>query len=131
MSLLVTIIKARQSVGIGMLCGLIAAQLGWHISERETSNVVKFAPLATLRLVITPQEIAKPTPLSGVSSPTGSVLGEPTPKQTADLRTAKTSESPAAHVPTAKTSNNSKCFDDLSLGDDDPGAKERTRKPKC
>jgi hypothetical protein len=134
MTPLETIVKIRQSLAIGMIFGLTVAHSVSPISEPTKRSSGEFAPMATLRLVITPQEVTKPSSVSSVSSPNVNVLAAPTSKQTADLRAAKTSESPAPSAPTAKASSNSKCFDDLlslSLGDDEPGSKERARKPKC
>jgi hypothetical protein len=134
MSLLVTIVKTRQSVAIGMFVGLIAAHLVEPVFERVMRNSGKsseFAPLATLRLVITPLEVTKPSPASTINSPVGNISAVPTARQVVDLSVSKTQESPAV---AAKSANNSKCFDDLlslSLGEDEPSSKERARKPKC
>jgi cell division septation protein DedD len=134
MTLFETIVKIRQSLAIGLVFGLIVAHSASPISEATKGSSVEFAPMATLRLVITPQEVTKSSSVSSLSSSNVNVLAAPTPKQATDLRAAKTSESPAPSAPTAKAASNSKCFDDLlslSLGDDQPGSKERARKPKC
>jgi hypothetical protein len=115
---------------IGMAVGFMVAQTSWTIFEGTTPDA-EFGPVATLRLVITPPEVVKPSPVFTTEVSVGSVSIGPTPRQTVDLRPAKTSDAPAV---AAKSAGSNKCFDDLlslSLGDDEPGSKERARKTKC
>jgi hypothetical protein len=131
MSPLVTIIRTCQSIMLGMAVGFLVAPANWTIFEPATPNSVEFSALATLRLVITPPEVAKPSPVSNIESSVRNMSIAPTPPQTVDLRPARASDTPAI---AAKSAGSNKCFDDLlslSLGDDEPSSKERARKTKC